>query len=54
MKNDDNYQGWKNRETWVIALHLNNDWEVYNNVRAYIREGFHSIDISCNAMGWTP
>ena len=30
---DETYNGWKNVETWVIALWLNNDQNVYNETR---------------------
>ena len=26
----ENYNGWKNRETWAVMLHLDNDQDLYN------------------------
>ena len=30
MADDTRYNGWKNRETWLIALHIDNDEGLYN------------------------
>ena len=32
MSNEDNYQGWANRETWAFNLHWSNDQGFYNFV----------------------
>ena len=32
---DTTYNGWRNRETWNVALWLSNDFPTYNAVRAY-------------------
>lgn len=29
---DETYQGWKNRETWIVNLWLNNDQGLYTHV----------------------
>ena len=33
----ENYNGWKNRETWVVALWLNNEQDLYNVCRAIVK-----------------
>ena len=32
MSNDEMYQGWANRETWAVNLHLSNDEGLYSQV----------------------
>ena len=32
------YQGWTNHETWLIALHLNNEQALHNTLREMARE----------------
>lgn len=34
----DNYNGWVNRETWAVALHLANDYDVYHQARDLIAD----------------
>lgn len=34
MSNTEEYQGWSNRETWAVALHLNNTHWMYNHYQA--------------------
>lgn len=40
QQSSETYQGWTNRETWVVALHINNDqgWQesVHDALRAYV------------------
>jgi len=36
---DDEYNGWKNRETWAAALHLSNDEYLYNVMIELCEEG---------------
>jgi hypothetical protein len=33
----DIYQGWTNRETWAVSLHLNNDKAAYDTCRAFAK-----------------
>lgn len=35
---DDTYNGWTNRETWAVALHINNDQGWQESVLAELRE----------------
>ena len=32
------YNGWKNRETWLVSLRLNNDYDLYQMVQSKIQE----------------
>ncbi len=36
---DTTHQGWKNYETWLAALHLNNEPWSYDSAREIVREG---------------
>ena len=35
MQKDTTYNGWKNRETWNVALWLGNDYPIYCTARGY-------------------
>lgn len=37
MKREDKYNGWKNYETWNVALWIDNDEGIYNAVRGMLR-----------------
>lgn len=30
------YNGWANRETWNVALHINNEWYTYEQARGFM------------------
>lgn len=38
------YQGWKNYETWAVALWIDNDREVSLTVRAIVREAMQTFE----------
>jgi DNA/RNA-binding domain of Phe-tRNA-synthetase-like protein len=38
------YQGWSNRETWSVALHLSNDQGLYLEVQGLTREAIDAIN----------
>jgi hypothetical protein len=38
MSNDDTYNGWTNRETWAVALYINNDQGWQESVHDAIRQ----------------
>lgn len=39
---DETYEGWSNRETWAVALHINNDQGWQNDVLNALREDVES------------
>jgi hypothetical protein len=38
MGTDETYQGWTNRETWALMLHINNDQGLYEMFRQIVRD----------------
>ena len=38
MSTDEKYNGWSNRETWALMLHINNDQGLYEEFRELARE----------------
>lgn len=40
VSDDETYNGWKNRETWALALHLNNDQGLQDMARATAESAF--------------
>lgn len=43
---DDTYQGYQNRETWAVSLHLANDQGIYNQVTELAGESDDSTDLA--------
>ena len=41
---DQEYNGWTNRETWATALHINNDQALYEIAQGYTREELEGHD----------
>lgn len=35
MKDNTSYNGWVNRETWLVNLHIANDYDMYSMWRGY-------------------
>jgi len=35
---DTTYNGWKNRDTWSVALHINNDEPLYRKAVAFMQD----------------
>ena len=44
---DHTYNGWRNRETWNVALYLQNDWSLYCLAREWVQDrrdsGYDSV-----------
>lgn len=32
------FYGWRNKFTWLCALHLENDENIYNDIRCYVKD----------------
>lgn len=52
MATDERYQGWANRETWAVALHINNDQGWQESVHEALRAATDEInDVSFPELG---
>ena len=61
----DNYNGWKNRQTWNVALWVNNDESIYNSARLFAKrevmngdspkynDWLKPSDITPDGVSWT-
>lgn len=55
MSNNETFNGWKNRETWVAWTYISNTKHVYDGVRKYrlngqgIRNLFDDVQIGVNS-----
>ena len=48
MDTDERYNGWANRETWALMLHINNDQGLHEMFRELVR--IHPGDHARNAV----
>ena len=37
-ENHETYNGWSNRETWALMLHINNDEGLYGQARQWVQD----------------
>ncbi|HEY7822675.1 MAG TPA: hypothetical protein VIG24_07585 [Acidimicrobiia bacterium] len=50
---DTTYNGWTNRATWLVNLHLTNDQGLYEDVRALLREVYDDAEVPEHVRGIT-
>lgn len=48
IKND--YNGWSNRDTWLVMLWLNNDYENYQKITRIVKNTNKLQDLSNNEL----
>lgn len=51
--NNDTYNGWTNRETWLVNLHLTNDQDLYTAARSVVLATFHTATVPEHVVGIT-
>jgi len=47
MSDTDGYNGWTNRATWAVALHVNNDQGSCDNMRDVVRDSLSEYSATC-------
>ena len=51
MSTDEKYNGWTNRETWAVALHINNDQGWQESVHEALKSGVGDWN---EDLSWSP
>jgi hypothetical protein len=52
MKTTTDYNGWKNRQTWNVALHINNDYNLYQSAKEYVKGNPNSKKLYGGFIKW--
>lgn len=42
---DESYNGWSNRETWLVNLHLTNDYDTYKDVQGLVEGAQKDVEL---------